>query len=152
MAGYLEGYGAGDERRERVVKRIVVSVLAAVVAVIVLYFVFRTYPAKHQVEAFLAALEKGDYQSAYRLWGCSEPCRDYSFDKFIEDWGPKGNFGSASSAKVKRARYCETGVIVTVNSPKGADVPLWYERKDGTLGFAPWPVCAPHIPAPAAAP
>jgi hypothetical protein len=66
----------------------------------------------------------------------------------MQDWGPQSTFANASDAAIKKTRYCETGVIVTLSAPKGGDVPLWYERGNRTLGFAPWPVCAPHIPAP----
>lgn len=152
MAGYLEGYGVGEERRERIVKRLVISAIVLVIGAIAMYFLFRTWPARHQANAFLDALRQHDYQTAYRLWGCAQPCKDYSFEKFMEDWGPKSGFANAASASVKRTRYCDSGVIVTLNSPQGSEVPLWYERHDGTLGFAPWPVCAPHIPAPTATP
>ncbi len=152
MAGYLEEYGVEEERRGKVVRRIVLTVIVLFVAGVAAYFVFRTYPAKRQVREFLAALSKHDYKDAYRIWGCEQPCRDYSYDKFLEDWGPKTDLGQSGGASIKRARYCDTGVIVTITSNKGNDVPLWYQRSDGTLGFSPWPVCAPHIPAPTARP
>jgi hypothetical protein len=150
MAGFLDEYGVKDVRRERVVKTLVITVVALVAAVIAGYFILRTYPAKRQVNAFLDDLRNHDYQAAYRVWGCAAPCRDYPYKSFLDDWGPKSEFADAAKASVKRTRYCNSGVIVTLNSPAGKEVPLWYERSDNTLGFAPWPVCAEHIPAPGA--
>ena len=148
MAGYLEQYGVGDERRARVIRWLVLSAIVAVVAALAFYFVFRTYPAKRQVKAFLSALSRRDYAAAYRLWGCAQPCPDYPLAKFLEDWGPRGEYGNAAAAGIKKVRYCNTGVIVTLNLAKGDDVALWYQRSNGSLGFSPWDVCAPRIPSP----
>ncbi|MGE5570493.1 MAG: hypothetical protein ACM3S5_15760 [Rhodospirillales bacterium] len=149
MAGFLEEYGVADARRARVFRAISISVLAIVLGSIILYFVLRTWPAKRQVGAFLEDLRRGDYQAAYRDWGCAKGCADYPYEKFLEDWGPKGEFAEPGRAAIKRARYCKSGdVIVTVTSPKGEEIPLFYQRSNGALGFAPWPVCDPRIPAP----
>ena len=43
MPGYLEGYGVGDERRERIVKRILLAALIVVLASGSLYLFFRNY-------------------------------------------------------------------------------------------------------------
>jgi hypothetical protein len=148
MAGYLEDYGVADERRSRVIRWIVISAVSAAVIGIVGYFVLRTYPAKRQVGVFLSDLARHDYQAAYRDWGCGGGCPDYSFQSFMRDWGPGSVFANASDARIMKTRFCDAGVIVTLAPAKGTDVPLWYQRSNGTLGFAPWPVCAPHIPAP----
>ena len=37
-----------------------------------------------------------------------------------------------------------SGVIVTLRYGRDSEASLWYERKDSTLGFAPWPTCAPQ--------
>jgi hypothetical protein len=169
MGGYLEGYGVKEARRGRMVKWTALAVLLVVVAGSLTYLAFRSYPANKKVELFLADLRKRDYQSAYRLWGCTEssPCREYSLEKFLEDWGPKSAHPDASAAKIKKAGYCGPGlgfklansvaqalgekgcycgpgVNITVEFGPGDEVPLRYERKDGTLGFAPWPICVPQ--------
>ncbi len=148
MAGYFEEFGAGEQRRERAIRWIVISALVLVIGVISGYFVLRTYPARQSASRFIKALSNNDYRAAYRMWGCDKPCRDYSFEKFMEDWGPKSEFARASATAIEKTRYCNTGIIVTLRSPAGSDVALWYERKDKTLGFSPWPVCVERIPAP----
>ncbi len=152
MSGFLEEYGVGDQRREKVVRWLVISGIVLTVAIIAGYFFLRTYPATRFTNQFLDSLRRHDYQTAYRMWGCEQPCRDYSFEKFLEDWGPKSEFADPSRAGIKKTRFCNTGVIVTLAAPDGRDVPLWYERSTATLGFSPWPVCVTRIPAPEAAP
>lgn len=152
MSGFLEEYGVGDQRREKVVRWLVISAIVLTIAVLAGYFTLRTYPAKRFTARFLEALRQKDYRSAYRMWGCDKPCRDYSFEKFMEDWGPNGEFADPGRAGVRKTRFCNSGVIVTLKSPAGRDVPLWYERSTATLGFSPWPVCVERIPAPEAGP
>lgn len=171
MAGFLEGYGVEEERRARLIHWIVLAVVAILVIGGGLYLGLRTYPARKQVSLFLEYLRKQDYKSAYRLWGCTEtsPCREYSFERFMEDWGPNSPHANAAAAEIRkmparscgpgvlytlttlmahglgeRGCDCGLGVIHTVNFPQGEEVALWYERKDKTLGFAPWPVCVPQ--------
>jgi hypothetical protein len=152
MAGFLDEYGVSDERRSKVIRWIVISAVAAAVIATALYFTLRTYPARRQVSVFLDDLKRRDYQTAYRDWGCGGGCPDYAFASFMRDWGPQSDFANASDSRVKKSRFCDTGVIITLTPSKGEDVALWYERSSGTLGFAPWPVCAPRIPAPTSAP
>ena len=40
MTGYLDNYGAGDEKRERIVRRVLLWTVAALAVAGVLYFVF----------------------------------------------------------------------------------------------------------------
>lgn len=174
MSDFLSGYGVEQERRERVIKRVVLALVIVLVAGGGAYLALRTYPARKQVNQFLECLRRQDYQSAYRMWGCTEtsPCRDYTFEKFMEDWGPKSPHANAQAARIRsmnarscgpgvlytlgtiaahalgeRGCDCGTGVIHTVTFPGGEEVALWYERKDKTLGFAPWPACLPKLKA-----
>jgi hypothetical protein len=145
MAGYLEGYGAGDERREKIWKRVVVWTLVALVATGVLYFSLRGFRQKRVVSTFLDHLRKQEFPAAYEQWGCSpaHPCRDYSFQRFMGDWGPQSPRSNSQTARVKQTKYCGQGVIAILDFGKGDDTLLWVESKDLTLGFAPWPVCNP---------
>ena len=152
MPGYLEGYGAGEERREKLFKRALLAVLLTGAIVISLYLIFRNYRELKRAEFFLELLRSKDYQTAYRLWGCTQPsdpaCADYPFDKFMEDWGPASPRANAQAAKIKKVRGCATGVIVTLEFTPEAEELLWVERRDRVIGFAPWPVCNPRLPAP----
>ena len=141
MPGYLDGYGAGVDRREKTVKYVVLCTVASVVLGAVLYYCFRDYPQKRQVAKFLDAAKSGDYKQAYSLWGCTDatPCRDYRFEKFLEDWGPSSPHSNLKDANVSRTIGCDTGVVADVQFGSGAaPVLLWAERGSGTLGFFPY--------------
>jgi hypothetical protein len=124
MSSFLDTYGAEDERRLRIIKRSAIAVGAAIIIAIAAYLFFQNFREKQVVKGFLAEINAGHYQAAYRLWGCSDThsCPEYNYQKFLEDDG------------------CPTGVVVTV-SAAGQSSPLWVERSDKRLSFSPWPEC-----------
>src|SRR5271157_1524988 len=89
MAGYLDRYGAGDARREKIIKRLVIALIVLVVVGGPLLFIFHNYRQESQVKQFFHLLEAHRYQEAYALWGCTDakPCKGYSMSRFMEDWG-----------------------------------------------------------------
>jgi hypothetical protein len=141
MAGYLDNYGAGEERREKITKRVVIGVLALLVVGGLVYSVFHTYPEERQAKRFFDFLQARDYQSAYALWGCTEanPCRDYPFTEFMKDWGP--DVSPIHDADVLDGESCGSGVIVDVDAGKAGDKKLWVERSTRILGFPPYERC-----------
>jgi hypothetical protein len=145
MAGYLDNYGAGEEQREKLIKRVVLIGLAVVVAAGVLYFIFKNYRQERQVKNFFALLERADYKSAYAMWGCTDanPCRDYPLSEFMKDWGPQSQHANPKSFRITKSRSCGSGVIITVDSDKNQEDKLWVQRSDLTIGFSPLPGCPP---------
>ncbi|HEY1339975.1 MAG TPA: hypothetical protein VGF59_20825 [Bryobacteraceae bacterium] len=143
MPGYLDQYGVGEERREKIVKTIVIAVVALAVLGGVLFFIFHNYAEERQAKRFVESLEARDYKGAYALWGCTDehPCRDYPFDKFMSDWGPQGQHADLSGFRISRSRSCGSGVILTVDFSKGPEEKLWVERKDHVIGYSPFPGC-----------
>lgn len=141
MAGYLDQYGAGEEQRERTIKRIVAAVVALAVLAGVLLFFFHDFRQERQAKRFFELLAARNYKDAYALWGCTEaqPCRDYTMSDFMQDWGPQsvppGDF------KVLDAESCGSGVIVDVDAGKAGDKKLWVERDNLALAFPPFPQC-----------
>src|SRR5277367_4708496 len=122
--GYLEAYGAAEEKRARSVRLVKTStiILVAVLAVgSVLYAVFKNYSEEQRVKSFISLLQNHRYPEAYQLWGCSDarPCRDYKYDKFLDDWGPKSAHADQSSARIAVSQSCGTGVLLRVDY-KGA--------------------------------
>ena len=145
MAGYLDHYGAGEERREKTIKRLVLTAVVVAIAAGVLFLIFKNYRQERQVNRFYSLLSRQDYQEAYALWGCTaaNPCRDYQFPEFMKDWGPQSEHADAKSFHITKTRSCGSGVIVTVDS-KGANQQedkLWVQRDDLTIGFSPLPGC-----------
>jgi hypothetical protein len=150
MSGYLEQYGAGDERREKIIKRVLIAAAAVVVFAGTLWLLFRNYNEENRMKAFLEDLRKQDYKSAYTLWGCTDaqPCRDYQFEKFLEDWGPRSSHASLASLRVVKTRSCAHSVIQILDFGGGEEVNLMVDRKTLAVGFAPWPVCNPVMKVP----
>lgn len=143
MPGYLEEYGAGEEKREATIKWIVLSVLGALLVGSVLYFTFRDFREERQIKLFLSLLQKQDYKSAYALWGCTDstPCRDYKFDKFMEDWGPQGvDAKIAASGSLSEGEPCGSGYLGVVTGG-GKQAELFVDKRDHFISFSPWPAC-----------
>jgi hypothetical protein len=150
MSDFLEGYGVTDARREHRVKTIVWTVVGLIVVGIAGYLWLRNFREEHQAKLFFDLLRKQDYQAAYRLWGCTPetPCRDYAFDKFMEDWGPKSPHTGFDTMKVSKTRSCAAGIIQILDFGGGETVNLYVQRKDLVLSFSPWEFCNPRWQAP----
>ncbi len=154
MAGYLEDYGVADERRSRVMRWILISG-GAVLLIVVVYFALPLLsmlipplsPGWWHTRTFLTDLRQHDYRAAYREWGCGEPCKDYSFDDFMGDWGPKGRFAGAATGTIRKVRPCGGGTVVAIDWQGDSQV-LWYRPADHSLTFWPWGGCPAHFEAP----
>ena len=72
MGGFLEQYGAGDERRGKIVKRVVISLVALLAVVGLLFYCFHTFRQERQAKRFFELLAAHDYKQAYALWGCTD--------------------------------------------------------------------------------
>jgi hypothetical protein len=140
MASYLEGYGETQARRSRKLRWLIITPIVLIVLGTVLYFKFRDYPEHRRAAQFLEFLQKKDYKAAYALWGCTDqkPCPQYTFDKFMEDWGPTGPFKNPEQAHIAENKGCKGGVISLVRTPGQEDVQLWVDRRTEEIGFAPW--------------
>ena len=61
MANYLENYGAGEAKREGIVKWTVISVLIVLVLSVTLFYSFRHFPERQALDKFVDALKSKDY-------------------------------------------------------------------------------------------
>jgi len=152
MAGYLDEYGSHEDRREKVTKILVIFLLALVLADGVgglLFFLFHNHREESKVRQFFESLSAHDYKAAYAAFGCTDakPCRDYTYQQFMEDWGPASGRGNPSNFRIARSRSCGSGVILTVDFGQNQEQRLWVERKDSTVGFPPFDTC-PEPPRP----
>ncbi|HTT63789.1 MAG TPA: hypothetical protein VMG35_18180 [Bryobacteraceae bacterium] len=162
MAGYLDQYGVGEERREKRNKLLLILGACALLLLFLWFFFFvwdkteilraqpvarlaqilRNHRQESRVKSFFALLGRHEYKSAYALWNCTDahPCKDYTFPEFMKDWGPDSPRGAAQFAILK-SRSCGSGVIVTVDAAPSQQESLWVQRDDLTIGFSPYPVC-----------
>lgn len=148
MAGYLDGYGVSDARKERRLKRIVIIALAVVILAVAGYFTFRNWSQERQFKKFLTMLEQKKYQDAYAMWGCTPetPCKYYPAEKFLEDWGPSSPYSNPESIRTLHEDVCGTGVVFNIEAPKTESIGLYVDRSTGEVSFAPWPRCpGPHL-------
>jgi len=142
MAGFLDAYGVADQRRERLIKRIVLWGGSAVVVAAILYFSLRTHSQERVVSQFFQELEHRQYQDAYKLWGCPENCKYYPPDKFLEDWGPGSQYAKTSSFKIEHVDFCDEGVVFDLSYPNTReDLGLWVNRSTNFISFYDTPRC-----------
>jgi len=139
MGTFLQGYGEAEERRNRVIKWIIIGCIAMVVVVIAAYLIFHNYSEKQKVRHFLGELNSHDYSAAYRTWGCStdHPCTNYDYHRFMDDWGPK----VSAPWKIASIDGCKSFVTVNVQADGAELQSLAVQRNDDSLSFAPAPEC-----------
>ena len=142
MSGYLDQYGAGDERRATIIKRTIYIVMAVVILTVLPWYLFKNHAEERQVRDFLSLLRQHNYPAAYRLWGCDTPkaCDGYPFDHFLEDWGDKSN-ADLKALRIEDSESCGSGVMLTVRANRDRRDTLWVEKSTGVISFAPTPVC-----------
>jgi hypothetical protein len=148
MAGYLDQYGEGEEQRETLIKRIVITLLVVLVGGGLGWYLFKNHSQERAVHNFLQVLRKKDYAGAYQLWGCSQskPCAGYPYDKFLEDWGPQSAAANPEPLHIVDSESCNAGVILTVDVDATHQEKLWVEKNSPTLGFSPFPYCPNTTP------
>jgi len=163
MAGYLDHYGAGDERREKRNKLFLITGACILLLLFLWFFFFvwdktevlraapvarlaqilRNHRQESRVKSFFDLLQRQDFKAAYALWSCTDqhPCKDYPFTEFMKDWGPASPRAAAAGYTIPKSRSCGSGVIVTVDFGHNQENALWVERSDLTIGYSPYPVC-----------
>ena len=140
MAGFLDEYGAGDERRARIVKLILISVAVAAVLLGLLYFFFRNYRQEQAAKRFFNSLEAHNYQAAYDMWVSSDSERvGYPMAEFMKDWGPQAM--DLHKFTIMDAESCGNSVIVDADLGPAGDKKVWINRQTLELGFGPYEQC-----------
>ncbi len=112
-------------------------VIIIVVGGVIGYFAFHNLPEKRAVANFLTQLEQGNYKEAYRLW---QPAPNYTYDDFLHDWGPKGDYGKVREFKIVSAESKGSElviVVVTINNQTPA-LALLVDRKTKGLAYSPY--------------
>jgi hypothetical protein len=142
MAGYLDQYGAGEERRIKIIKTLVISLVTLAILGGIGFFILHNYPQERQVKRFFELLQAHDYQTAYTLWVKSDSDRrGYPFTSFMQDWGPQSSHPDVKNFRISKSRSCGSGVILTVDFGTNQQEKLWVQRDDLTIGFSPLPGC-----------
>lgn len=97
----------------------------------------RDFPEERAVERFLTTLERGDYQTAYRLW---QPSPSYSFDDFLHDWGERGDYGKIKNYQLLESRSRGSNTVVVTVRINHIDPPLdlLVDRHSKGLAYSPF--------------
>ena len=139
--GYLEDYSTvTGARREAIHKALLATLLISIVGGGLAYFWFKNFFEERQVRQFLSRLQENHYAEAYEHWGCNveEPCPSYTYEDFLEDWGPDSPLGTVKSFDLGRSTELETGVIVEIEINGKPQPELWVEKKTKVVGFSPY--------------
>lgn len=134
----------------KVPRYVLLGAIILVVVTVPLYVLLRFHTEKATARLFLSELVAGDYQAAYRTW---KPASSYSFQDFMRDWGPSGEYGPVKSYELRSARSPggASGVIITVavsaltpfpgdgdrDGRNTKEIRLWVERSDQSISYAP---------------
>lgn len=160
--GYLDQYGAGEDQRNKIIFRTIIIVLTVIVVGSFSWYILKNHHQESVVKDFLAAVRKGDYQGAYRAWGCGTPsdCSGYDFNSFMSDWGPNAKSTAQPALDFRPdpgvlgltdSESCNNGVLLTVEVNQSRTEKLWVNKNSGSaavrnpdaISFAPYPIC-PH--------
>jgi hypothetical protein len=152
MPGYLDQYGergAGEERRNRLIIRSVLSALIVIVIASVGWYLLKNRHQEGVVKGFLGDVRRGDLAAAYRDWGCTsaKPCSGYDYQKFLSDWGPPTSGAHDAPDPgvlgLTDSQSCNNGVLLTVEVNRARTEKLWVDKGVDAISFAPYPIC-PH--------
>src|SRR5574341_221031 len=104
------------------------AAFAILLAVGLWWFVFRFWGEKRAAERFLESLVAGNLEQAYCLWKLGDACKhqpaseiakpgeSYTYQDFLDDWGPSGYYGPVKSYGIETAQLLRgaSGVIVVI--------------------------------------
>jgi hypothetical protein len=140
------------KKRDRILALIVLVIVAGLV-----WWQFRFWPEEHQVDRFFDALQQQNYEHAYGIWMHDPEWKQhpgkysrYSYNDFVKDWGPGGEWGIIKSHHVDGAAVPKgysgspfaiasgVVVVVTVNDRVADKAHVWVQKDDKTLGFSPY--------------
>lgn len=140
MPGFMDTYGAGEERTIRRAKTAVFTVVAILLLAVAGYLFGRNWKNRQTLDAFFEHVGRKDYVGAHAIWGCSPqtPCRDYNMERFLRDWGPESDFAKAGAARKQTSWNCEGGYMRQYRIGQ-EDVRLFVNDGDRAMSFAPQP-------------
>ncbi len=105
--------------------------------IVLAYYELHNLPEEHAVERFFIALEKGNYQEAYKLW---EPAPSYSFQDFMHDWGPKGDYGKITQFKIldNESKGSDLVIVTVQINNQSPPLDLVVTRHSKGLAYSPF--------------
>lgn len=128
---------ATPPKPERPIGRyILIGAMAAIVLGVSAYLLW-DYPEQRTVTQFMEALQRGDYKTAYHIW---QPSASYSYDDFVKDWGPQGDYGKIRDFEILQASSAtsQTVTILVMVNHEAPALKLLVDRKTKGLAYSPY--------------
>ena len=123
-----------DQKWERRKRQLAIGIPLLFALAGYLYYEFKNFPEEQAVSHFMEALQKQNYEEAYRIW---QPSNYYTFKNFSEDWGPEGVEGVITEFDILTSRSRGNGVLVDVAINRQKRIRLFVERDSKRLSFPP---------------
>ena len=134
-----------DARKARIRQRILIGTLIAIPFIAFFTWYSWNWPEEHRVNKFFHSIEAKNYAGAFGVWNNDpnwqqhpDQYKLYPLGSFMQDWGPSGEYGVITKAKIVVTKEYGTGVVIGVrinDNPK--TLFLWVEQKKKTIGFSP---------------
>lgn len=151
-----------EPRFTKYIKYGTLIVVVCLVLSVVFWSLFRFHSEESTAARFMSQVVSGQYEQAYKMWSAGP---SYSYNDFLQDWGPKGYYGPVRSFQIVTAHEltAASGVIVVVDvSPfrpfpsqddfekarATKEVRLWIQFSDHSISYAPSFSYAPLPPLP----
>ncbi len=121
----------------RKIGRYILIALAVLIIGAASYVAFHNSLEEQAISHFLAALEKGDYREAYRLW---QPSETYSYEDFLHNWGEHGDYGKVRTFRIlgSRSKGKQTVIVTVTINDEEPPIDLLVDRKTKGLAFSPF--------------
>jgi hypothetical protein len=144
-----------DPAHARKKRNLIIAIIFAAIIVTLVWWQLRFWPEERVVDHFFDALQQRNYEQAYGIWMQDGDWKQhpdrysrYSYNDFIKDWGPSGEWGLIKSHRIDGAGVprssaqfgSASGVVVevTVNERVADKAHIWVQKDDKTLGFSPY--------------
>ncbi len=107
-------YDAASARKKR---NLIIALAFVVIVIGLVWWQLRFWPEERIVDHFFDALQQQDYAQAYGVWMHDPDWKQhpdrysrYTYNDFIKDWGPGGEWGIIKSHKIYAAGYPPTAM------------------------------------------
>ena len=142
MAGYLDQYGAGDERRMKIIKTLVISLvtLAVLGGSPSSFFTITSRSARPSASSSGSRRRITRARTSYG-WRARTTAAGILSHPSCRTGVRRAGTPDVAGYKISKSRSCGNGVILTVDFAKGQQEKLWVQREDLVIGFSPLPGC-----------
>jgi hypothetical protein len=146
-----------DAARARKRRALILALVVLGLVIALVWWQMRYWPEERVVDRFFDALQQQNYEAAYGVWMHDPDWKQhpkqydrYSYNDFIKDWGPGGEWGVIKSHRIDGAGVPRghgttpfsgasgVVVVVTVNDRIADKAHVWVQKDDKTLGFSPY--------------